>query len=186
MPVYSYTADFSELFGKETVAIADLPFAGQSYTWDFRSAILLAASEIPNPPGFVIGTQIQAWISAFVPDLVINASAFQGAGSPAKIGSYAWSNQGFLFTGGFLNFSKQYLGNICTQGVNDNTALSAPPIEFVVTLRPGFNAVPADEVLISLSGGDVSGASLSVTWLLERQYLSTLVPSVSIYSGYVT
>ena len=183
MPAYSYTSSYSQVFGKEIVAIADLPFSGQSYTWDFRSAILSAASAIPSPPTPPVGQQVLAWLSVFVPSLTINASAYSGAGSPAKIGSYAFLNQGHTYTGGFLNFTNQFLGNVYFLSENDGTFLSEGVIDFTV-YAPNFTGTsPADGVLVSLSGGDVSGASLSITWSLYRQTSSDFTNSLFSYNG---
>jgi len=183
MPAYSYESTFFQVYGRETVAIADLPFSGQSYTWDFRSQILESASLVPSPGEPAVAQQILAWLSVSVPNLTVNASSYNGASSPVKIGSYAWLNQGFTHSGGFLNFTNQYLGNVTTLSVNDNTASSGPIINYIVPLLNFSGAVSADGIIVSLSGGDVSGATMTVTWALKRNTSTVLTFPLLSYTG---
>jgi len=168
MPATAYTSTYYQVYGQEQVSISALPMSAQTYTWDFRQAIISAEEAVPAPSADIYSRQIIGWLSADIPNLSVRTSAYNLAGGAAKLGSFAWVNQSYVCTGGFLNYTKQYLGQICCFDQDDTVPGLDGLSDYSYFLLPLVNGVAADKILISLSGGLVEGATLSVTWCLQR------------------
>lgn len=168
MAATAYTSTYFQVYGKETAEISALPVSAQTYEWDFRSAILLAESFVPPPAAEIVSRQIIGWITADIPNLSVRTSAYNLAGAAAKIGSFAWVNQGYIYTGGFLNYQQQFLGNVTLFDQDDTIPSLDGVSDFSYFALPGLNGLPADKLLISLSGGLPDEATVSIVWALQR------------------
>lgn len=184
MPATAFTSNYFQVYGYEEISISALPLTSQTYTWDFRSTIVASAEAVPAPSPQIYNRQIIAWLYINIPNLSVRASSYSLAGDAAKIGSFAWLNQGNTYSGGFLNYKNQFLGNITCFDINDTIPSLEGLSNYSYFLLPSLPGLPADKLLISLSGGVADGSTVTAVWAMQRNAgFGTITNPVISYVG---